>query len=208
MLFWLKKFVSFWLMPLPFCALLTIAGLVLMRSPKRARLGRGLLVTAIVLLLLLSNKYVSRWLVRPLETRYPAIPEFAAGQPLPSQIAACRYVFVFGGGNGLSPNMAATNLLSTTALARTVEAVRILRAIPEAKLVVSGPSTADRISHAVILARAAQTLGISADRIIHIENAHDTEDESRAIKRVAGDAKVALVTSAWHMPRRCAAVRV
>lgn len=207
MLFALKKFVSFWLMPLPFCAVLGIAGILLMRVPKRARLGRGLLITALAILLLLSNKYVSRALLRPLERQYPPIPEFVAGDSLPPQIAACRFVYIFGGGHGLSPGMAATNLLSSNALARTVEAVRILRVLPDAKLVVSGPSTAGRTSHAVILGRAAQTLGVEASRIIHIEDAHDTEDEVNAIKRIAGDSPVAAVTSAWHMPRTMALCR-
>ena len=166
-----------------------------------------MLISALALLLLLSNKYVSRALLRPLETRYPAIPEFIAGQPVPPQIAACEFVYIFGGGNGFSPGMAATNLLSSNALARTVEAVRILRVLPQAKLVVSGPSTAERMSHAIVLGRAAQTLGVEPSRIILVDDAHDTEDEANAIKRIAGDAPVALVTSAWHMPRTMALSR-
>jgi uncharacterized SAM-binding protein YcdF (DUF218 family) len=207
MLFTLKKLVSFWLMPLPFWALFTLIGAILLRWPRTARLGRALLITAALVLLLASNKFVSRWLIRPLETRYPAIPEFVAGQPLPKEITGCQFVFVLGGGNGLSPNMAATNLLSGSALSRTVEAVRLLRVLPDAKLVVSGPSTAKRISHAVVLARAAQTLGVTPERIVHIENAHDTEDEANAVKRIAGDAPVAIVTSAWHLPRTMALCR-
>lgn len=201
MLFGLKKFVSYWLMPLPFCITLLLAGIVLVFFARRARLGRALLITGVALLMLFSNKYVSRWLIRPLETRYAPIPEFVPGVPIPANLAACRYVVVLGGGNGQSPGTAATNLLSTSALSRVVEAVRILKVLPEAKLIVSGPKSGDRPSHATVLARAAQSLGISADRVIHVENAHDTEDESRATKRVAGDAPVALVTSAWHMPR-------
>lgn len=207
MLFWLKKFVSYWLMPLPFCIVTMLAGLLLLRSAKRARLGRTLLVTGLVLLMLLSNKYVSRWLVRPLEMRYPAIPAFSANLPPPRNLAACRFVYVLGGGNGNSPNMDATNLLSTSALARMVEAVRILHALPETKLIVSGPKTGSRPSHATVLGQAAQTLGISPDRIIHIDNAHDTEDEARAAQRIVGDAPVAIVTSAWHMPRSMALCR-
>lgn len=207
MLFALKKFVSFWLMPLPFCVITMLAGLLLLRSAKRARLGRALLITGLVLLMLLSNKFVSRWLIRPIETRYPAVPEFVAGAPLPAEIAACAYVVVLGGGHGMTPDTAATNLLSASALSRIVEAVRILKALPEAKLIVSGPGAAGRPSHALILSRAAQSLGIARERIVQIEDAHDTEDESRATKRLAGDAPVALVTSSWHLPRAMALCR-
>jgi uncharacterized SAM-binding protein YcdF (DUF218 family) len=207
MAFWLKKFISFWLMPLPFCFTAMIAGLVLMRWPKRARLGRGLLIGAFVLLMLLSNKFVSRWLIRPLETRYPPLPEFVAGQPVPAELAACRFVVVLGGGNGDSPGMSANNLLSSSALGRMMEAVRILRAVPAAKLIVSGPRSATGDSHATVLARTAEAFGITRDRILYIDQARDTEDESRAVQRLAQGARVALVTSAWHMPRSVALFR-
>lgn len=209
MLFWAKKFLSFWLMPLSFTVLMIGAGLWLMGSPKRARLGRWLAFAGLLLLVAFSNKYVSRALIRPLETQYPSLPDFVAGQPLPPRLAACRYVAVLGGGHGNTPDMAPNNRLSASALGRTMEAVRILRALPDAKLIVSGPGpgTAARPTHAVVLGRAAQAFGIAADRIIYIDQAHDTEDESRAIKKIAGEASVALVTSAWHMPRSMALCR-
>jgi uncharacterized SAM-binding protein YcdF (DUF218 family) len=206
MFFWLKKLLGFWLMPLPFCLALMLAGLVLTRVQRLARLGRGLLLSGFVLLLVFSNGFVSRWLVRPLETRYPAMPEFAPGQPLPAALAACRYVVVLGGGNGNSARTAANNLLMPGSLSRIVEAVRILRALPEAKLVVCGPEN-NHITHATVLARTAMALGIAPERIAFIEHARDTENEARAAHQLAGDAPVALVTSAWHMPRAVALFR-
>mgnify|MGYP003873494653 CR=1 FL=1 len=194
-------------MPLPFCLTAITVGLLLMQSARRARLGRALLIAGVVLLMLLSNKFVSRWLIRPLETRYPAIPEMVAGRPLPPDLAACRYVVVMGGGNGYGGGVSANNLLSTSAISRLAEGVRILRVLPDARLIVSGPASGARESHATVLARAAQALGIAADRVIHIDQARDTEDEAQAVARIAGDVPVALVTSAWHMPRSMALFR-
>ncbi|MES2696576.1 MAG: ElyC/SanA/YdcF family protein [Verrucomicrobiota bacterium] len=207
MLFWLKKFVSFWIMPLPFCVLAMLIGLVLLRWSRRPRLGRTLFVTGFVLLLLFSNDIVSRWLIRPLETRYPAFPEFVPGQPPPAQLAGCTYVVVLGGGNGFTPNVASTTLLSSSSLSRIVEGVRILKVLPGAKLIVSGPKSGDFPSHATALARSAESLGIAPDRIVYIETARDTEDEAHAVRKLAGDDPVALVTSSWHMPRAMALVK-
>lgn len=220
MLFWLKKFVSFWLMPLPFCLALLVAGLWLTRSARRARpvrqaqgrepaerLGRALLLAGTALLLIFSSSFVSWWLVRPLEAAYPAVPEIRAGQPLPASLAGCRYVVVLGGGNGNSPGLPATSLLSTSAISRITEGVRLLRALPDAKLLVSGPADRRHDSHAVVLARAAESLGIENERIILIDLARDTEDEAQAVRKIAGEAQVALVTSAWHMPRAMALFR-
>jgi len=207
MLFWLKKFVSFWLMPLPFCLALLVAGLWLTRSAKRARLGRGMLFAGVALLLLFSSSFVSWWLVRPLEAAYPAVPELRSGQPLPASLAGCRFVVVLGGGNGNSPGVPATSLLSSSAIARITEGVRLLRALPDAKLLVSGPAGRRHDSHAVVLARAAESLGIDQGRIVLIDQARDTEDEAHAVRKIAGEAGVVLVTSAWHMPRAMALFR-
>ena len=200
MLFWLKKSVSFWLMPLPVCLTLLVAGLWLTRRPRRARLGRGLLLVATAMLLLLTNKVVSKALIAPLETRYPAIPELHAGAPPPA-LAACRFVVVLGSGHTDTPGLASTQQLSNSALGRLTEGVRLLRALPDARLVVSGPPIGTNPSHATMLARAATALGIAPDSIVYVDNARDTEDESLAVKKLVGDAPVALVTSAWHMPR-------
>jgi uncharacterized SAM-binding protein YcdF (DUF218 family) len=207
MLFWLKKFLGFWLMPLPFCLTLLLIGLGLSwrRAGRHARLGRWFSLTGLGLLLLFSNKYVSIWLVHPLEARFPAIPELRADAPPPPALTACRFVVVLGGGNGNSEGLSATNQLSPSALSRIAEAVRLLRVLPDAKLIVSGPADGtNHPSHATMLARAAESLGVARDRIVYIDQARDTEDESHAVGRLAGQAPFALVTSAWHMPRAMA----
>ena len=201
MLFWLKKTVSFWLMPLPVCLTLMIAGLVLTCRERRRRLGRILLATGLTLLIAFSNKAVSRWLIAPLEAAYPPIPELTESSPVPTELAACRYIVVLGGGHGDRPGLSATNKLSTSGLGRLAEGVRLARALPEATGIVSGPAEGRGETHARVLTRAAASLGLAARRIRLIENARDTEDEAQAVKAIAGDAKVALVTSAWHMPR-------
>jgi uncharacterized SAM-binding protein YcdF (DUF218 family) len=197
--FWLKKLVSFWLMPLPLCLALIVLGLLLSR--RRSRLGRGMFATGAVLLILFSNKAVSNRLLRPLEDRYPAIPEIAARAPAPNSISGCRFVVVLGGGHSAMVGKPATSQLSSSALGRIVEAVRLLRVLPKARLVVSGPGEPGQPSHAAVLSEAARSLGVDPARVILVETAHDTEEEAAAISRLVGRDQIALVTSAWHMPR-------
>lgn len=200
-LFWLKKFVSFWLMPVPFCLTLLAVGTCYLFSPRLSRLGRRLVAMATLLLLLFSNKYVSSSLVQPLERPFPPAPEVNAGGPVPARLARCRYIAVLGGGHGDIGLFSATNKLSTAALGRLVEGVRLARALPQARLIVSGPAAPGFPSHGAVLAQAAVSLGIERSRIIVIDTAHDTEDESHAVKAIVGAAPTALVTSAWHMRR-------
>ena len=210
MLFGLKKFVSFWLMPLPLCLTLLAVGLGLLLLTRRAKLARGLIVVGTLLLMLFSNKFVSHALVRPLEAVYPAIPELPAGAPLPSVLTSCRFVVLLGGGNGNDPRLSATNQLSASALSRLSEATRILHALPHARLIASGPKDPEHpelLTNAEIYVRAAASLGIDRSRATLIEDANDTEEESLAVKRLVGTAPFALVTSAWHMPRTMALFR-
>ena len=208
MLFWLKKAVSYWLMPLPFCLALMIAGVLLLRSARWSRLGRQLLIAGVLLLLILSNKQVGIALLRPLENQYPAIPELPAGAPLPAPLAACHTIVILGGGHADAPGLSATNKLSTSATARLMEGVRLARLLPDATLIVSGPGAGDGATHASVLAAAAVSLGIEPRRIVQIDTARDTDDEAQELKRRLGPhTPFALVTSAWHMPRAVALMR-
>jgi uncharacterized SAM-binding protein YcdF (DUF218 family) len=199
--FLVKKIVSYWLMPLPLCLALVAAGLLLLFLGRRPRLTRCLLAAAGLLLALLSNRFLSAGLLAPLEGRYPPIPEFAPGAPAPAPISGCRFVAVLGGGYSDIPGLPATSQLSASGLARIVEAVRILRVLPDARLIVSGPGAEGRPSLAAVFALAAASLGVSPSRITQVDTARDTEEESLAIARLAGGGRVALVTSAWHLPR-------
>ena len=58
-MFWLKKFFSPFLFPLPFALVAGMAGLVLVWSRRWPRAGRTLLTAAVLVLLVASNKWVS-----------------------------------------------------------------------------------------------------------------------------------------------------
>jgi uncharacterized SAM-binding protein YcdF (DUF218 family) len=205
MLFWLKKAVGFWLMPLPFALGLIVIGALCWRFTKRRRLGRGLVVAGVLWVGVFSNEGVGTWLAHGLEGRFPAIPELTGETPLPDPLARCQFIVVLGGGHNYVPGWAANNELSTSALSRIVEAVRLAHRMPPARLVVSGPADPQGgPSHARVLADTAVALGVARDRIIEISTARDTEEEAAAVRAIVGDVPVALVTSAWHLPRAMA----
>ena len=205
--FLLKKFVSFWLMPLPLCLTLLVIGFCLLLSTRRARLGRWLIGTATLLLLIFSNKVVSTALIRPLETVYAPIPELADAASVPPELAACRYVVVLGGGHGDTPGLSAVNKLSTSAQGRLMEGIRLLRVLPEARLVTSGRGAPGQPSHAAVLAEAAASLGVERRRLVVLDSPRDTEEEARELAKLVGSERFALVTSAWHLPRATALMR-
>jgi len=208
MLFWLKKLIAYWLMPLPLCMVLLAVGLAWLGSVRHPRLGRRLILAGLILLLVLSNKQVGLALLRPLESAYPPIPELAAGAPVPAPLAACRAIVVLGSGHSDAPGLSATQRLSIAATARIVEGVRLARRLPGVPLIVSGPAAGNGRTHASVLAAAAVELGLAPERIVQIDTARDTDDEAQAVRlRLGPNAPIALVTSARHMPRAVGLMR-
>jgi uncharacterized SAM-binding protein YcdF (DUF218 family) len=208
MLFALKKIIGYWLMPLPFCLALSLIGLLLTASQRRRRLGLWLLFTSFVWLLVCSNQAFSRFMLKPLEGRYSPVPEISLGSSLPDSLASCRFILVLGGGHGESPWMPSSSQLSESSLGRLTEAVRLSRLLPQAKIILSGPSddAGGRI-HAQVLRDAAHSLGLAPERIQLIDTARDTAEEAVTAAGLIGSARTALITSAWHMPRAAAIFR-
>ncbi len=206
MFFWPKKIIALFFLPLQFALITGTLGLILLHLRRRERLARLLLTAALAALALFSNKGVSQLLMRPLESRFAPLPEFLIENPESkienSPLAACRYIIVLGGGHARSPGLSRINQLSTASLSRLTEAIRLFRLLPpDTRLVVSGHDGDENISHAQVLAEAALSLGVPADRIVRFDYTRDTHDEALALHALAGDSPVALVTSAWHMPR-------
>jgi uncharacterized SAM-binding protein YcdF (DUF218 family) len=207
-MFWLKKVIGALLMPLPLSLALIIAGISLLYFTRRDRLGRRLVAIGIAWLIICSNVGVSTWLAESLENRFPAIAELPAGSPLPAPLERCQIIVVLGGGHSPVSGWSANNQLSPSALARIVEGTRLARRLPGARLVVSGPAAPEGgPTHARLLADVAVALGVARERITEIDTARDTESEAIAVRSIAGAKPVALVTSAWHLPRATALCR-
>ncbi|HRE82505.1 MAG TPA: YdcF family protein [Opitutaceae bacterium] len=201
-MFALKKLIASCLMPLSVVLLLLWWGYLGTRTASSSRWAHRVLLVGIISLTLASNKGVGLLLVRSLEARFPAQPSFTHDQPPSSELRSVALILVLGGGHADTPGLSANNQLSTSALARLVEGVRLARALPQAEVWVSGPSILPGYpSHARVLQSAAESLGLAAGRIQRIEDGFDTEGEAAALRRHGHQGPIALVTSAWHMPR-------
>jgi uncharacterized SAM-binding protein YcdF (DUF218 family) len=207
-MFELKKAITYLLMPLQLSLLLMLVGLTLTWFSRRVLLSKILATMGGLLLLVLSHKQVGLALLQPLESHYPAIPEMVSDAPLPEALVACRVIVVLGGGHASTPGLSATNRLSTSAASRLMEGVRLAQLLPTTQLILTGPGiTTNDLTHGAVLAQAAQSLGVSPARTELLTSARDTEEEINALRERFGDTPIALVTSAWHMPRTMAYAR-
>lgn len=185
-MFYVKKLISQFLYPMPFCLCLGIIGLYLLWFTNRQRAGKLFVTISIALLTLLGYGFVSDAALESLEQRYPGYQ---------TDDSSAEYIVVLGGGRSRDARLSVTNQLSQAAAARLMEGLRIYRNQPGSKMVFSGYQTGKA------MAEAAAVFGVNKDDIIFDNAAPDTINEAINISALIGKKPVILVTSASHLAR-------
>lgn len=187
--FILKKLISMWLMPLPFCCLVIIFGLIV--SYWRVHIGRTIAFTGVAFLVLFSWQPFANSVLYPLEHQYPS---FDIAQPVDA-------VVVLGNCHQVSDDIPPMAQLCGTGLYRLMEGYRIWQANPEAEFLLSGYAGDQSKTYADISANIALTLGVPEEKIRLFPNAQDTQEEAELTAPFLKGKHFALVTSASHMQR-------
>jgi uncharacterized SAM-binding protein YcdF (DUF218 family) len=206
-MFIVKKILPLFLYPVSLCLGILILGLFCLWATRRQRLGKGLVTLGTVLLLLLSLSFLSRQTLTPLERRYPALmhPETVSwGQ---KSSTSPKWIVVLGGGHRSDPDLPPNSQISSAALGRMVEGVRLYKAIPGSKLLLSGGRVFDPVPEAEVMAQIAGLLGVNPQDISLESDSRDTADQAEFIAKKIGRERFILVTSAFHMPRAMALFR-
>lgn len=178
-------------MPLSIGLILFFVGLIylLLSNGKK---GKAFLGLSFLWIFLITYSPFSNSLAKPLETQYKAYINIDS---------SIRYVLVLGNGHSTNEKISATSQLSSTALFRLTEGIRIFNKLNYGTLITSGYGGSDSTPHAIKAKQAAIELGIKSENIIPMPNPRDTKEEALAIKELIGQQKFILVTSATHMPR-------
>jgi uncharacterized SAM-binding protein YcdF (DUF218 family) len=193
-----KKLISACLLPFPLALLLLLGGLILLWFTQRQRLGRILASASALMFLVLGYDLVSRPLIAPLERPYAPLAPAAVAALSPPPAA----IVVLGSGFRPDPGVPPNDRLSGNGILRLVEAVRLARLVPAARLIVS-----DGLGQGQALADTAVMLGVERRRIAVEPLSFDTADEAALLPPLVGDAPFLLVTSALHMRRATALCR-
>jgi uncharacterized SAM-binding protein YcdF (DUF218 family) len=203
-MFVMKKIVALFLYPMGLCLGILSLGLLCLWATRRQRLGKVLATLGTLLLLLMSIPFISSGLLVPLEQRYPALlhPEAVSWEPNTS--TSPPWIVVLGGGHVSDPRLPANSQISAAALGRVVEGVRLHKAVPGSKLLLSGGAVSDPVPEAEVMARIAVLLGVKPQDIRLESDSRDTAEEAEIIAKMLGREKFILVTSAAHMPRSMA----
>jgi uncharacterized SAM-binding protein YcdF (DUF218 family) len=182
---------------------------VLLGALGRKRASLILVSSTTALVLLLSTGAVSSLLLRPLEYRYPPWP--AAGV-VGAGMKVDAVVVLGSGVRQGAPDESGRSALDEVGLVRLVEGFTLSQQLG-VPIIVSGGSTwreGGGETEADTAARVLERLGAPASRVIREGKSRTTWENAREVSRIAADRgfrTLALVTSAWHMPRAMMAFR-
>jgi uncharacterized SAM-binding protein YcdF (DUF218 family) len=189
--FLIKKTIAFWLMPLSLVVLLLALSVFFLWKKPQAPTGKVLATISLVCLFVFSWNPISNALLRGIEQ---------SNTPFDISVPV-NYVVVLGNEVISDPSIPLSSHLSSSAIARLLEGLRILSANPHAQLIVTGYGGNNSKSSALVYKEMAVSLGIPANRIIMLDWPKDTEEEVQAVKQLVGNDVIAVATSASHMPR-------
>lgn len=188
----------FWLFiePLSFCIILMALGLVLALWRRRA--GYSFAWLGLALLAFGSFTTMGDLLLAPLES------DFSVPTPAPAEVDG---IIVLGGGFDPVVSAARHSFELAEAGDRYVEALRLGRLYPGAKIVVTGgvgALSAKGDTDAVISKRFFEAFGVSPSRLIYEGKSRNTYENAVFTKQLVDPREGQtwlLVTSAFHMPR-------
>ena len=195
-LFVAKSIIGGALNPICISLLLCLTGATLWFLRPRRRVGFILVMSGSLVLLVMSLPLTGNRLVHSLELK---AGEYAD----PGELSRndVKWIVVLGGdlrGGELSP----ADRVAYSSLVRVMEGIRLWKAMPDSKLVLSGGTYSPRkMTTGLGMALLARELGVPQNAIVVENQSWDTEGEARLLKPILGENRFALVTSAYHMRR-------
>ena len=199
-MFLLKKILTPFFLPVSVCIEILLLGIILLLFTRWQKTGKFIVTIGLIVLTGVSYGPISKALMRPLEYKYP--PLLNSGH-----LTEVKWVVVLGGGHISDPQIPVTSQVSSSALFRLVEGIRLYRESPGRKLLLTGGAIFDPVPHAKVLSDIAKVIGVDKRDLALEENSMDTKDEARFVRELIGEDKFILVTSAVHMPRSMALFR-
>lgn len=193
MFLYLSKLLPLFFYPLGLACLLMVVGLVTIW--KRPRWAAGSITLALIVLLVGSNGWVSRLLVRSLEW-----------QNLPPELPNAEAIVVLGGATKPAiPPRPAVDLSEEGD--RVLYAAQLYQRSLAPLIIVSGGRIhwrGSNVSESADMATVLSQLGVPASVIIQEPDSFNTHENAVNVKKILetrGIRQVLLVTSAMHMPR-------
>jgi uncharacterized SAM-binding protein YcdF (DUF218 family) len=189
----------FWMFASPINLLLFAALVgVLLCFGRHARFGRGLALTAILILATAATLPLGMLLIAPIEDRFP-LP--------PPDLPPPEGIIVLGGAINDGVSQARQETIFNEGGERLTEAVVLAKRYPQARVVyTSGSSsfTGETSTEALQARKLMSQMGIPPERVTIEDKSRNTDENARftaAIVHPQPSQRWIVVTSAFHIPR-------
>lgn len=196
MLFFLKKLISRFFFPVPLVLELLLLGFILQRFSRFKRTGKGFVVVGGLLLIVFGYNLGTERVLRSIERAYPPLMEKRV-----SDLPADADILVLGRGLADEPGLPPDSRVGGEYLARILEAVRVRRMLPDARILVSVAGYTSKEAKRDFLDGMAEVVGLDRDEFILLSGARDTADELELVREEVRGTNLVVVSSASHLPR-------
>ena len=195
MFFYIKKFISYFFEPLTITFILLGIGIYhLCKKEPNLTKGRKFIIIGTVFLFIVSSNSFSYWLAAPFDQKYEA-------QKSPDLNIKYEYIHCLGHGHADNDSLPANSRMSSTGLHRVIEAVRLQKIYPDAKILFTGYGGKSNVPNAELGAAIAESMGVPKEKIIILGEPRDTIEESRAAFEIIGEKPFLLVSSSSQLIR-------
>lgn len=196
----LSKIGFFVVQPSSLLAIVVMAGFAIALGTRRTRLGLRLAAGAFAVLVGAGLLPVGNVLLLPLESRFAAVSAPGANDGIAAIILLGGFEdgWVSGGRGGLAVNEAAERLTEGVRLAKRIGTARVVFSGGSGSLLQREPDAAGPVG------RFLEDMGIAPERIVLEARSRNTFENAvftRDLLMLRPGERVALVTSAYHMPR-------
>lgn len=194
----LKSICQFAVSPSGIIALCFLVSFPLIGLGKR--IGKYLLLLGIIAYFAFSSSPLSTVLLSRLENKYPPLQDMKAVESIDTIVLLTTAAWN-------DAHIPLTSQVGEATVCRLLEAIRLYRLIPGAKIVISGGPMHSRgrnVPVSRIVGDVAGTMGIPGERIVLETNSTNTYENGVEIKKILGEKPFLLVTSASHLPRAVA----
>lgn len=162
---------------------------------RKFRTAKLFVLAGFVFLILFTSRPFGNFLLAPLEDKYPPLRIEASGDS--------KFIVVLAGSLNFKPELPITSQMTAPMVIRLMEGIRIHKALPHTRLILSGGGRHE-VSEAEMMRRLAEVFGVDRERMILETKSLTTYEEAQCLKPIVRGEKFILVTSARHMPRSMA----
>lgn len=192
----MRELISLLASPLPVLYILLLAAIVF-RLSKKKKVAAVMLFLAGIWFIAITTRPLPWLLVNNLEKQYRQL----SGEGI-KDIPDSTNIIVLGAGHTDDEDLSPNNQLNWHALMRLTEGIRLHKAIPGSRLILSGFGYRTSVPGAVVMYRTALMLGVDSASLDLSDEPMTTNSEAdQYVQKFGKDKKLVLVTSAIHMPR-------